>query len=378
MTMQELINHYGMSESELYVYACKHIEGFADSLSHERAWDFDRKTLRRLERLLEAEREKNDGDDWPHDPADDEPDDAEIDLPVFEPERTEMLDDEVAEKQELPQSLIAQQLETENDTLTKQLETLKQELAALRHAHLTVQRDAAAKQTELLAQAAHDRKTAETRISALKEDAAAQKHLASVRIKEVEERNNSLEQQLVSAQEKYNQQTEELMGIQHAIQELRDTANKKGTQQAMELLDAQGQQEKLCKTIHEKDLEIMEAKEKQQELLEKYNAALGRIGEIIGKVLKARERMKEISAEFDVYIDAEDAGTSENMAAVEIPATQKETTATDTFPKPQPSPNPKTVEILGKPIGATPTNPETVIKEQAKTPSLWRRIASFF
>lgn len=121
-----------------------------------------------------------------------------------------------------------------------------------------------------------------------KENAAAQKHLASVRIKELEERNE--------------QQTEELTDIQHAIQELRDTANKKGTRQALELLDAQEQQEKLCKTIHEKDLVIMETKEKQQELLEKYNAALGCNGEIIGKALKTHERMKEISAEFDVYM----------------------------------------------------------------------------
>ncbi|MBO6209293.1 MAG: hypothetical protein J6N99_01265, partial [Schwartzia sp.] len=341
--------------------------------------------------LLKAEKNGKNNDDWAHDPTDEEPDDAEIEMPVFEPEEPEPLDEETIEKQKLSPSRWTEpiinsdvsknlngQLDAENTALKEQIATLKQELATLRHEHLTVQRDAAAKQTELLAQAAHDRKTAETRISALKDDAAAQKHLSSVRIKELEERNDALEQQLVNAQEKYNQQTEELMGIQHALQDLRDTANKKGTQQALELLDAQGQQEKLCKTIHEKDLEIMDAKEKQQELLEKYNAALGRIGEIIGKVMKTRERMRESFAEFDVYIDAEE---NETDAAVENAdntiTAAKEPSAPELLPPVQ-APNPKTVEILGKPVGETPTGPEAVIREQVKQPSLWRRIASFF
>ena len=388
MNVRELTKKYGIRESELYVYACKHIPGFIESLPHERPWDFDGKTLQQLEQLLEAERreksEDEGGRNWAHDPADDEPDDSGIEPPVLMPDKQEEErviphnEFQLPEEDDAPAGIdttTIERLEAEKEKLAEQASTYKQELAALRHEYLTVQRDAAAKQEELLAQAAQERKHAEQKIYALREDVAAQKHLAAVRIKEVENRNDTLEQQLMKTREEYSLQTEELMNLQHAIQDLRDTANKKGTQQALELLDAQGQQEKLCKTIHEKDLEIMEAKEKQQELLGKYNDALQRIGEIIGKVMKTRERMKESFAEFDIYIDAEKSPATET--ADHIPA-QDELPPAD-LPGTHPtSPNPETVEILGQSVGATPTLPETVIKEQAAKPTLWRRIASFF
>lgn len=387
MTKQELLKRFDLTEPELYVYACKHLNDFQRCAPHERGRGFNEITLRKLERLLmQDEKRKHDMDrEWPQDPTDEEPDDNEIDFrSIYEDED----EDEPAENtnsQEAPEQDMADinvnakidLLETEKAELAEEAASIKQELAALRHEYLTAQRDAAAEKAEYLAQAAKDRKTAEATIAALKEDVAAQKHLASARIKEVEDRNDVMERQLVKAQEEYNLQSEELMNLQHAIQDLRDTASKKGTQQALELLEAQGQQEKLCKIIHEKELEIMEAKEKQQEIVGKYNAALQRIGEIIGKVMKTRERMKESFAEFDVYIDAEKEETDTAAAIGEPVLASNESPAPELIPPTQTAPSPETVEIFGTPVGETPTVPEKVIKEQAK-PTIWRRIASFF
>lgn len=386
MTKQELLTKYDLTEPELYVFACKYLKDFQKCAPHERGKEFNARTLRQLERLLEKGREDDDME-W-IDPADEEPDDNEVDFRTICPEEepADGMNNQPEPEQELTDRYTNEKidrLEAEKADLAEQASTFKQELAALRDEFFTAQRNAAAEKAELLAQAGKHRKNAETTISALKEDIAAQKQLASVRIKEVEDRNEILEQQLKKTQEEYNLQSEELINLQHAIQDLREAANKKGTQQAMELLDAQGQQEKLAKTIHEKDLEIMEAKEKQQEIVGKYNAALQRTGEIIAKIMKTRERMKESFAEFDVYIDAEKeektAAAVENAdniitAANEPPAL----TALEMIPSAQAVPNPKTVEILGQPVGETPTGPEAVIREQAKKPSLWRRIASFF
>lgn len=242
-------------------------------------------------------------------------------------------------------------LEKEFATLQRRFDEVQGELANLQHLYLAVQSDAAAKQADLLTKMSHERKASDAKITLLEEDAASAKHLSTIRIKELEERNNTLEQQLIAAHEASDKQADTQMNLQRQIQEISAEANKKGAQQALKLLDAEHLQNELYKSIHEKDIELAEANKKQQEILEKYNAALMRMGEIIDKVKKARDRMKEISAEFDMYIIEPAAPATQDAETEKNAISRMEAERTPDF------------------HGVTP---------QINKINIWQKIASFF
>ncbi len=387
MTVQDLTEKYGISEAELYVYAYKHLKNFKKREAKEQTWKFSRTALRQLDWLLANERQQCDQTDkaddkpatktddfWPHDPTEDEPDDSKVAPPMIEAGTEKEENVYISMRTEEQNAWEEEKIE-----MTARMEAMQQELASLRHAHLTRERDAAEKQAELLAKAIHEKQLAESKIAVMKEDTASVKHLTAVRIKELEERNASLEEQLKETHTQLSDSLEELVNAQQTIQQITETANKEGAEQKLKLLDADHRQNELYKAIHEKELALAEEKEKTQAILEKYNASLLRIGEIIGKVEKARQRMKEISAEFDMYINTDT--EEEEIVKTSIPSIEEtiekpEQTTAPVQQQQQPV-NLETVEVLGKPLHAI--YPEHSPQERATAkPSIWRKIASFF
>ena len=375
MKVQDLTEKYGMSEVELYVYAFNHLKNFKKRETQEQTWKLSDSALRQLDWLLSSGAEKTENemppkdtdDDWTHDPTEDEPDDSQVPPPMIEEPKDQAL--AAIDTQE--------EWNEEKSEMKARIEALQQELASLRQTHLAMQSDTANKQTELLAKAIHEKQVAESKIAALKEDAASVKHLSNIRIKELEQRNSVLEKQLKDNQIELNTAVEKLIKSQHAIQEVTDAANKEGAAQKLELLEAQHLQDDLYKAIHEKEIALTEEKEKAQSLMEKYNGALQRIGEIVSKVEQARTKMKEISAEFDVYINSSNP-TAEKVTE-DLILVNKEQLKPTTILSPQPqTPNVKTIEVLGKPLQEiqpqNSSHQEQVILKQ----NIWRKIASFF
>ena len=117
--------------------------------------------------------------------------------------------------------------------------------------------------------------------------------------------------------------------------------------------------------------------------MEKYNAALLRIGEIVSKIEKARTRIREIGAEFDVYVNADIIAEAEEtdsepttIATVEAGKTETYQMETPIQPLSQ-SPNPKTLNVLGKPLHEI--YPDRTPQEKTHTTlNIWHKIASFF
>ena len=336
-------------------------------------------------------------DDWTHDPTEEEPDDNDVAPPMIEPEE---IQEKIANAQANRASQCRAILERrereeaerqERDTegkseMAARIEALQQELTAfaLRQTHLTMQSDTALKQNELLAKAIREKQIAESQIALMKEDVASVKHLSNVRIKELEERNAVLEKQLKETQIELNNTVENLIKSQHTIQDITATANKEGAQQKLQLLEAQHQQDELYKAIHEKEMAVTEEKEKAQALMEKYNGALQRMGEMIRKIEKARTRMSEISAEFDVYLHDEDMMLQMENTSTKFPVAMsmaennvKSAPETSSLQR-TPALNPETVEVLGKPLHEihaqnSPSQEQVLLK-----PNIWRKIASFF
>lgn len=385
MTVQDLTKKYGMSEVELYMYAFTNLKSFKNRETKKQTWKLAGEELRQLDWLLASSVQKKDempskkedkDDDWTtYDPTEDEPDDSEVPTPMIAPDDVEK---ELDINSDVPSSW-----EEEKGEMAARIEALQQELDSLRQTHLTMQSDTATKQTELLAKAIHEKQLAETKIAVIKEDIMTVKHLSNVRIKELEERNAILEKQLKDAHIELNNTVENLIKSQHTIQEITDAANKDGAQQKLQLLDAQHQQDELYKAIHEKEIALSEEKEKTQTLMEKYNGALQRIGEIIRKIEKSRARMREISAEFDVYInDAEMMPEAEIVTAQQpgtvvvdnVNKTKPELAATSLQPLKTPASAP--LEVLGKPL--TETQAEHHQEQVIPKPNIWRKIASFF
>lgn len=333
-------------------------------------------------------------DNWAHDPTEEEPDDSEVTPPRGAPEETEErivnvqadLDDRfraVIEHREQEEAECQAREASEKIEMAARIAALQQELTALRETHLTMQSDTAAKQTEVLAKAIHEKQMAESQIAMLKEDVTAAKHLSNVRIKEVEDRNAILEKQLKDTHIELTNTVEKLMNAQHTLQEITAAANKEGAQQKLQLLDAQHQQDELYRAIHDKELALTEEKEKTQALMEKYNSALQRMGEMIRKIEKTRVRMKEISAEFDVYVnDVDDITTETERIATKAPTTAassgnkvKPEMAAKPLQDPQ-IPTPATTEVPG-----TPRHDSQNISHREQVlprPNIWRKIASFF
>ena len=392
MTMADLAEKYGMSEAELYVYAFNHLKSFRNQ--EQQTGAFPALTLHQLDHLLMSEAQKKDdlslkdNDEWAHDPTEDEPDDREVAPPMIEPEQVkEERNIEDAPKRlndEEPPHATTESWETWGKSeMIARMEAMKQELEALRQNHLDAQSSAAEKQAELLAKAIHEKQLAESKIATIKEDAASVKHLSNIRIKELEERNDTLEKQLKDTHEELNNSIEELIKAQHMIQETKDSANKKGAQQALQLLDAEHRQNELYKAIHEKEIALTEEKEKTQDLLEKYNAALLRIGEIVSKIEKARTRIREIGAEFDVYVNADIIAEAEETDSEPTTIAMVEAGKTETYQMETPiqplsqSPNPKTLNVLGKPLHEI--YPDRTPQEKTHTTlNIWHKIASFF
>lgn len=246
---------------------------------------------------------------------------------------------------------------------------MNQEYTVLQQARLTEQSRAAARQAELLARTSAKKKAAEAKIAAIKEELAAARHLSAIRVKELEERNAALEQNLADAHASFEARTEELMAAQHKIQKLTDAANKKGAEQELKILDAQRLQSDLSKVIHEKELALADAKERQQELLEKHNTLLAQMGEIIGKIQKAKESMREISAEFDAYVGEQienSAQTDEPVAALN-PADDTASREAAMRAEAIEAPCLDSVEICGRPMS-----------EKSAALGFFRRVASYF
>lgn len=330
-------------------------------------------------------------DDWTHDPTEEEPDDNDVAPPMIEPEE---IQEKIANAQANRASQCRAILERrereeaerqERDTegkseMAARIEALQQELTALRQTHLTVQSDTALKQNELLTKAIREKQIAESQIALMKEDVASVKHLSNVRIKELEERNAVLEKQLKETQIELNNTVENLIKSQHTIQDITATANKEGAQQKLQLLDAQHQQDELYKALHEKEMAVTEEKEKAQALMEKYNGALQRMGEMIRKIEKARMRMSEISAEFDVYLHDEDmmlkteTTSEESPVTISMGGTKVKSDPAASSLQCTPTLNPETVEVLGKPLHEI----HSENSPPALKPNIWRKIASFF
>ena len=407
MTLQDLSDKYGMNEAELYVYAFNHLRGFKKREAKEKKRKFSEAALRQLDWILANEGRQEDeikeeieempqkeNDDWLHDPTEDEPDDNEIEPPMVEPapEKSEQKTSErIEDADDEKQHAIAQNQQAwaeEKSEMSARLKAMQQELNALRHTHLTVQSDAAEKQAELLAKAIHEKQIAESKIAMIKNDAASVKHLSNVRIKELEERNETLEQKLKDMHAEMTTATEEMQKLRQSLQKVTAAADEKCSKQWLQLHEADRKQDELFKAIHEKEIALTEEKEKTQNLLEKYNSTLLRIGEIVTKIEKARSKMREISAEFDEYVNA-----NETAEAGEIGEAARPDAAVLDESKPEQiapaapiqsqapvlaqAPNPDTIEVLGKPLHEI--YPEQIPQEQA-TPrsSLWRKIASFF
>ncbi len=412
MTVQELSEKYGMSEAQLYEYAASRFRSFRKNEENGEPPMFTGQTLRQLDWLLAIDREQrkeavekeefipkvadDKNDDWEHDPTEDEPDDSEVPPPMVEPEKSEMeptkpteneLKEEENKKPHTISELAEKAWEKEKCEMAARMEKMQQELASLRHTNLKMQSSTAEKQAELLAKAVQERQLAEERIALMKQDTASFKHLSNVRIRELEGRNADLEEQVKTTQNELTDVSAELITAQRVIQEIKDHANQQGAEQKLQLLNAQHRQDELYKIIHEKEIKLTEEKEKFQELMEKYNGALMRMGEMIGKIEKARTRMQEISAEFDAYIK-DDAGSeykeiekAPQNPVEEITGKKPEQLASPPEQKPEqmPVPNPETLEVLGKPLHEIYPK-QSPLKEQAsaKPPTLWRKIASFF
>ena len=424
MTAKELAEKYGMCEADLYAYASTHLKNYKKRGTTQTG-KLSGSALRQLDWLLMDEEKQNDEvdkieamkepapktDDWP-DPTDDEPDETEVEPPLVEPETTKgkqgqkfisieekpesevtktalEKEEPVMEEKRKPQALseLAEKAwEKEKNEMYARMEEMQQELAALRHTNLKMQSSTAEKQAELLAKTIQERQLAEERIAVMKQDAESVKHLSNVRIKELEDRNESLEEQVKAAHNELTSVSDELLAAQRVIQEIKDNANKQGAQQKLEILDAQHKQDELFKIIHEKEIALTEEKEKSQEILEKYNGALMRMGEMIGKIEKARTRMRELSAEFDMYVSSDMASEAKELAEAPKPVTAVEEKkpeqltvppVQEQIPIPQ-APNPETIEVCGKPLHEIYPETSPQQKEQAQKPSLWRKIASFF
>ena len=334
-------------------------------------------------------------DDWTHDPTEEEPDDNDVAPPMIEPEE---IQEKIANAQanrasrcravlERREREEAERQERDADgksEMAARIEALQQELTALHQTHLTMQSNTALKQNELLAKAIREKQIAESQIALMKEDVASVKHLSNVRIKELEERNAVLEKQLKETQIELNNTVENLIKSQRTIQDITATANKEGAQQKLQLLEAQHQQDELYKAIHEKEMAVTEEKEKAQALMEKYNGALQRMGEMIRKIEKARTRMSEISAEFDVYLHAEDMmlqmenTSTKSPVAISMAENNVKSAPETSSLQRTPTLNPETVEVLGKPLHEihaqnSPSQEQVLLK-----PNIWRKIASFF
>lgn len=385
MTVQDLTKKYGMSEVELYMYAFTNLKSFKNRETKKQTWKLAGEELRQLDWLLASSVQKKDempskkedkDDDWTtYDPTEDEPDDSEVPTPMVAPDDVEK---ELDINSDVPSSW-----EEEKGEMAARIEALQQELDSLRQTHLTMQSDTATKQTELLAKAIHEKQLAEAKIAVIKEDIMTVKHLSNVRIKELEERNAILEKQLKDAHIELNNTVENLIKSQHTIQEITDAANKDGAQQKLQLLDAQHQQDELYKAIHEKEIALSEEKEKTQTLMEKYNGALQRIGEIIRKIEKSRARMREISAEFDVYINDTEMTPEAEIVTAQQPGTVVVDNANKTKPElaatslqPLKTPASAPLEVLGKPL--TETQAKHHQEQVIPKPNIWRKIASFF
>ena len=335
-------------------------------------------------------------DDWAHDPTEEEPDDNEVAPPMIEPEEiqertvTAQADHDVRfrtniERKEREEADRQERTSEEKIEMAARIEALQQELTELRQTHLTMQSDTAMKQNELLGKAIREKQIAESQIILMKEDVASVKHLSNVRIKELEERNAVLETQLKETQLELNNTVEKLIESQHTIQDITAMANKEGAQQKLQILDAKHQQDELYKAIHEKEMAVIEEKEKTQALMEKYNGALQRMGEMIRKIEKARTRMSEISAEFDVYLHAEGGMTmktedtaTKSSVAISMAEGNVKLDPTASSLQHIPARNPEPVEVLGNSlykIHAQNSHPQ---KQVDLKPNIWRKIASFF
>lgn len=418
MTVQGLAKKYGMCEEELLNYASCHLRSFRRRGEKGETRKLTGQMLRQLDWLLANEGRQDDepiaiedlpprkiDDDWAHDPTEDEPDDSEVPPPMEAPEQEEkpqeavIRDEPKAEPVKTAEDkkphdlseLAEKAWEKEKSAMYARMEELQQELAALRHTNLKMQSSTAEKQAELLAKTIQERQLAEERIALMKQDAASVKHLSNVRIKELEDRNAELEEQVKSAHNELTNVSADLISAQRVIQEIKDNANKQGAEQKLQLLDAQHKQDELFKIIHEKEIELTDEKEKFQDLMEKYNGALLRMGDMIGKIEKARTRMQEISAEFDVFVNSDTAAEARELSEAKPPVAEieekkpeqiaavPEIPVQQQIPKeaPQQAPNPETIEVLGKPLHEI--YPEkSPLKEQAKPQGLWRKIASFF
>ncbi len=396
MTVQELEKKYGINEAELYVYAYNHLKCFKNPEIKEQGWKYSGAALRQLDWLLakevqkENEMPKKEDDDW-RDPTEDEPDGTEVPMPKAEPElikEAELKTETVMPQKEKeipyadkPDEKIAA-WEEEKFEMEARLKAMQQELTQLRKTHLTTQRDSAEKQAELLAKAIHEKQLAESKIAVIKEDAASVKHLTNVRIKELEERNESLEHELKEMHAERATINEELKKVRQNAQEITEEADAKCSQQWLKLHEAERKQDELFKVIHEKEIALAEEKERTHNLLEKYNTALLRIGEIVGKIEKARVRMREISAEFDMYVnmDMEKKPEQLNEASGPSQIEEKKVEQIQAAPVQQQipkAPNPETVKVLGKPLHEI--YPEKSPQEQAiAKQGIWRKIASFF
>ena len=240
MTVQDLTEEYGMTEAEIHAYAFKNLKSYHKT-NEPQTRKLSGPEMRQLDLLLSRENQKEGkkeymeiDDDW-LDPTENEPDDIEVGSPMIDPEQNALPQKEASILQ-APQEKIAHEKktqialqeremwETEKSKMQAKIEVISRELATLRSAYLTMQSDAAEKQS----QAIHEKQIAEAKITAMREDFASVNHLSNIRIKELEDRNESLENKVKEMHTENGKMAEELTAAKHINEEIKDSANKKG------------------------------------------------------------------------------------------------------------------------------------------------------